>query len=93
MEGGNKMKKLINKIKKFYYRIINRDPVKKCTFHKDFGCSHVDGLLCNFPSCDIYREYREREDSDFVSCVACVFQQECCSKQFGLGCNKGKIST
>jgi hypothetical protein len=86
------MKRIINKIKKCYYRIINRDPLKKCPFYKEFGCSHVDGMLCDFPSCDIYRGYREREDSNFVSCVSCVFQQECCSKQFGLGCDKGKIS-
>lgn len=32
------MKKIINKIKRFYYRIINRYPLKKCTFHKEFGC-------------------------------------------------------
>lgn len=86
------MKRIINKIKRFYYRIINRDPLFKCTFHKELGCSHVDGPLCNFPSCAIYRKHENYKDSNFVSCVACEYQEECCSKQFGLGCNKGKIS-
>lgn len=86
------MKKAINKIKRFYYRIINRDPLTKCTFYKEFGCNHVDGLLCGFPSCDIYKEYIKRKDPNFVNCVACDFQQECCNKQFGSGCNKGRIS-
>ena len=39
-----------------------------------------------------FTENRECEDSNFVSCVSCEFQDDCCSKQFGLGCNKGKIS-
>jgi hypothetical protein len=83
---------IIKRIKRFFFRLKNRDPFYHCPVWKNEGCSHVDGLICDFPSCDIYREYMERKDSNFVSCVACVFNQECCSKQFGLGCNKGKIS-
>lgn len=81
------MKKIINKIKRFYYRIINRDPLKKCTFHKEIGCSHVDGPLCDFPNCDIRLEH---EGKDFVYCPNCVYFDDCCSSKFGLGCFKGK---
>ena len=29
------------------------DPVKKCIVYKQFGCSHVDGMLCNYEKCNI----------------------------------------
>lgn len=31
--------------------IHKNDPVKKCTLYKEEGCSHVDGLLCDYPNC------------------------------------------
>ena len=29
------------------------DPVHHCNIHKQFGCSHVDGFLCNMRTCNI----------------------------------------
>lgn len=31
----------------------SQDPVKHCNVYKQFGCSHVDGYLCDFKDCDI----------------------------------------
>lgn len=43
------------------------DPVKHCKLYKEFGCSHVDGMLCDFPKCSMLKEYEEskmRTDRD-----------------------------
>ena len=37
--------------------IRKNDPVKGCKLYKAEGCSHVDGLLCNFPKCSMQSEY------------------------------------
>lgn len=34
-----------------YVSDIMRDPLKECEIYKQESCSHVDGLLCNFPDC------------------------------------------
>ena len=28
------------------------DPVMYCKLYKSEGCSHVDGIFCNFPECE-----------------------------------------
>jgi hypothetical protein len=28
------------------------DPVKHCVVYKRFGCFHVDGMICDFKTCD-----------------------------------------
>lgn len=33
------------------------DPVKHCELYKEQGCSHVDGFLCDFPSCSMRADY------------------------------------
>lgn len=78
---------ILNKIKRIWYLWRNGDPVRKCPVFREEGCSHVDGMLCNFPECNTYHEYMGHE---WCSCGVCTFFQECCSKQFGLGCYKGK---
>lgn len=45
--------KIINKVKD----MLN-DPVTGCDLYKDEGCSHVDGLLCNYPDCEILKEHK-----------------------------------
>lgn len=35
------------------------DPVKHCKLYKEIGCSHVDGMLCDFPKCSMSKEYEE----------------------------------
>ena len=42
--------------KRFWW-YYNNDPVKKCNLHINEGCSHVDGLLCNYLYCDMMQEY------------------------------------
>lgn len=37
------------------------DPVKHCPVYKNEGCSHVDGYLCDYPSCSIVKEYMKEE--------------------------------
>ena len=32
------------------------DPVKHCIVYKEFGCAHVDGMLCDFETCSIRNE-------------------------------------
>jgi len=34
------------------------DPVHSCDVHKQIGCSHVDGYLCNVNTCDILSNYK-----------------------------------
>ena len=33
------------------------DPVRKCELYKKEGCSHVDGLLCDYHNCSMLKEY------------------------------------
>ena len=84
------MKRMINKLKRLYFKIKNSDPVIKCDYYKEVGCSFVDGFGCDIKTCSTNRIYKESKDKNFVSCINCAFQDECCSKQFGLGCSKGQ---
>lgn len=78
---------ILNKLKRFYYKWKNNDPLYKCKLHKEKGCVHVDGPLCDHPNCSIAIEYL---GDNWVSCVDCKFQDLCSSKQFGLGCYNGE---
>lgn len=81
------LKIIIKRIKRFFFRFKNNDPLFNCEYHKQHGCVHVDGPLCDFPNCDIRLEYMGK---DFVYCLDCVYFDDCCSPKFGLGCFKGK---
>lgn len=43
---------LFNKIKELF----NSDPVYNCKVYTKIGCSHVDGLLCDFKTCSLRLE-------------------------------------
>lgn len=43
----------------FYFR--KNDPVHKCKVYLNKGCSHVDGILCDFLTCNIRLEYQKGE--------------------------------
>lgn len=47
--------RLVGRIFSFFRGFIDTstDPVKHCRVYKEDGCCHVDGLLCDFPKCDI----------------------------------------
>ena len=38
------------------------DPVKHCDVYKEDGCSHVDGYLCDFETCDIRLKWAEKKN-------------------------------
>ena len=47
------------KTKKFFTGYT--DPVKNCGFYKSLGCSHVDGPLCDFPLCSMFKEWYKNQ--------------------------------
>lgn len=42
---------------------IKNDPVKKCTFHIERKCTHVDSYECTFPQCDLLDTYLKEKAS------------------------------
>lgn len=52
--------KIIYRMKLFerlYIYKRDNDPVYGCKLYKEDGCSHVDGILCDYPNCSILNEY------------------------------------
>jgi hypothetical protein len=45
------------KFLKSIFCINKNDPFYKCKLYRNEGCSHIDGILCDFPKCEINREY------------------------------------
>lgn len=41
-------------------RLSKDDPVKNCEVHKEEGCTHVDGYLCEMETCDILENFRKK---------------------------------
>lgn len=40
---------------------VRKDPVKRCALYLDKkagSCAHVDGPLCDFPTCAMLKDYR-----------------------------------
>ncbi len=51
-----------------FQRVINHvrnlksnDPIYKCEVYTQFGCAHVDGILCDMDTCKILEDHRLRE--------------------------------
>ena len=78
--------KIIGRIKRFWYHLLNRDAVRNCPVFLNEGCAHVDGFLCDFPDCETFRKYVGK---DWVSCIECSFNESCSSRNYGLGCHDG----
>ena len=81
--------RIINRLKRWYWRWRNSDPIKNCPVYKNEGCSHVDGLLCDFPTCDIYHDYMGK---NWLFCPDCeLFHTDNCgnANKYGLGCYDG----
>lgn len=85
--GGRAMN-IIKRIKRVWYRLCNSDPVYNCPVYKNEGCAYVDGPLCVPSDCEIVHKYLGHR---WIGCVACQFNDECCSKHYGLGCYNGSI--
>ena len=49
--------------------IKENDPFYGCEVWLNEGCSHVDGLLCNYPECEILKKYR-KDDSISLNLTA-----------------------
>jgi hypothetical protein len=95
MNAAKNMKKeslivrITNRFKRWYWRWRNSDPIKNCPVYKNEGCSHVDGILCNFPNCSTYHEYM---DHKWIFCLDCkLFHIDNCgnANKYGLGCYDG----
>jgi hypothetical protein len=39
------------------------DPVKSCELYREFGCSHVDGYLCDGIDCTLRKKFLEWRNS------------------------------
>ena len=33
------------------------DPLRECAMYRDKRCCHVDGIMCDFPVCDMNQEH------------------------------------
>lgn len=44
-----------------------KDPVRHCDLYKDEGCSHVDGYLCEFDSCDMRYQHGIRKGAEAMA--------------------------
>lgn len=42
----------------------SNDPVRNCQLYREKGCSHVDGFLCDYPSCSMLKDYLKERDLD-----------------------------
>lgn len=52
---------LINKTKTFFKiteEYQKTDPLCCCEFHKQVGCTHVDGILCDVNTCNTRTDYQ-----------------------------------
>ena len=77
---------LVSFFRRLYFHWVNSDPVKNCPVYREEGCSHVDGMLCDWPNCHIYHEYM---GDKFVGCAGCELNECCCGRSYGLGCYDG----
>lgn len=49
----------------FIIRLLadKNDPVHNCRLYREQGCSYVDSMLCDFPYCEMNKQYiKEKED-------------------------------
>lgn len=53
-------------LEKFLQICRLNDPVYSCKVYTDTEekCAHVDGPLCDFPDCDILKNYKERNRNE-----------------------------
>jgi hypothetical protein len=52
----------MNFIKKIINKLRSTDPVYNCPVFLNEGCAHVDGPLCDYPNCNIIKEYKSKTD-------------------------------
>lgn len=53
-------------LKDFKFNMNEGDPLKNCALFKEKGCSHIDGMLCDFPNCEMNEKYiAEKKSQEF----------------------------
>lgn len=53
---------MFNFIKKIIDKLRSSDPVYNCPVFLNEGCAHVDGMLCDYPNCNIIKETKSKTD-------------------------------
>lgn len=48
---------------KWLTKLLDRsnDPVYSCRVHKEIGCAHIDGMLCDMKTCGILEQYLKEQ--------------------------------
>ena len=60
------MGKLYDVLKERYLMLMSiwpNDPIR-CKVYQDKGCAHIDGLLCDYPGCQILKDYLKEKDNE-----------------------------
>ena len=71
------MKHLTNAVRKLFDDPT--DPVRHCKVHRETGCAHVDGFLCDMSECQILKERLAMD----VECPVCGYY---CNGNGGIYC-------
>lgn len=53
------MIKYIKNIIKSHINHFNNDPIN-CELYRKNGCVHIDGPYCNYPSCEVLKQYKNK---------------------------------
>lgn len=56
----------------FFKKIFGKrdnDPVYYCDFYKEYGCPHIDGVLCEMKTCDTLIRHKNNE----IFCPVCGY--------------------
>lgn len=61
---NNSWKTTVLRMKNFLKAFQKNDPVKNCEVHRDTGCAHVDGFLCDMKTCDIRKNRQVAQDKN-----------------------------
>lgn len=70
-----------------------KDPIKHCSLHKDQGCSHIDGFLCDFETCSMRIDYENKytalvklvEDHNSSCDAECASRAKYCIDYLAIG--------
>jgi len=52
------------------------DPIHACDLYKAEGCAHVDGMLCDFPDCQMLKDWKMRGEDEITRSInEAIFNQ------------------
>lgn len=78
---------IIKRIKRFWYRLRNSNPVRNCPVFKDRKfCVFVFSPRCKSYDCPTLQKYFGYK---WTRCGNCKLSDECCNKNYGFGCYNG----